>query len=350
MSDTPPTPVVDRLPGETLPYLMTAGEGARYEIDGRLITLIARPEDTGSLFGAHYVSGGRGAEAPFAVHAAEHQTVVVFDGLLHFWLGDQARLLAPGDTVSIPAGTPFAYRFLSNYTRILFYSAGGASLGLVPRVGLPIDAHVHPARPEHLGTVDELRDVGAAFGISYPDLQKSDAALQHDETRPAGVVPYFLSSGEGERTRNFNQLNTFLSRGENTGSDYFAMHTTGAKAGYIPLHFHQRHTENFLCLEGRIRLHVNGRELLLTKGDFVHAPAGTIHSFSLDSHHTQMVGFLAPSIFEKFFDYMNEPTTDAVYPEGGEFFFPGEGFARAQAELDLVVVGAPPTRSAALDV
>ncbi|MEF2979002.1 quercetin 2,3-dioxygenase [Subtercola sp. YIM 133946] len=350
MSPTPPAPVVNALPGEVAPYVMAAGEGARYEIDAKLYTVIARPDDTGGLFSSHYVSGGRGAEAPFATHANEHQTVVVFDGLVQFWLGQDARILAPGDTVAIPAGTPFAYRFLSNYTRLLFWSAGGASIGLLPRVGLAVDSHVHPARANRVVSVDELAAVGPEFGVQFASLDKSEPTLQHDSERPSGVVPFYLSQGEGEHTRTFNQLNTFLSRGENTGSDYFAMHTSGAKAGYIPLHFHQRHTENFLCLEGRLWLYVNGREVLLTKGDFVHAPAGTIHSFALDSNHTQMIGFLAPSIFEKFFDYMNEPTTDPVYPEGGEFFFPAEGFGRAQAELDLVVVGPPPARATALDI
>ncbi|MCU1479764.1 MAG: cupin protein [Subtercola sp.] len=348
--DAPSSPLIDRLPGTVAPYAMSAGEGARYEIDGTLYTVIARPEDTGDLFGAVYISGGRGTEAPFASHTDEHQTVLVFDGLVEFWLGDQARVLATGDSVAIPAATPFAYRFLSSYTRILVWSSSGRSTAMVPRLGLAVDSHVHPARSSRPVSLAELRDVGAEFGVTYPDLPKTEPRLQHDSTRPDGVEPYFLSAWEGEHTLTYNQLNTFLSRGENTAKDYFVMHTSGAKAGYIPLHFHERHTENFLCLEGRIWLHVNGQELLLTKGDFVHAPAGTIHSFALDSNHTQMVGFLAPSIFEKFFDYMNTPTTESVYPEGGEFSFPGEGFGRAQAELDLVVVGPPPTRTAALDL
>src|SRR6476620_6148971 len=61
-------PVANALPGETVPYYMASGEGARYEIDGQLMTVIARAADTGGIFSAAYISGGMGAESPFVSH------------------------------------------------------------------------------------------------------------------------------------------------------------------------------------------------------------------------------------------------------------------------------------------
>ncbi len=55
-----------------------------------------------------------------------------------------------------------------------------------------------------------------------------------------------------------------------------------------------------------------------------------------------MMGILTPPVFEKFFGYMNDPTDAYVQQEGGEFYFPAEGFGRARVELDLVVAGPPP--------
>ncbi|MFC4222450.1 quercetin 2,3-dioxygenase [Lysinibacter cavernae] len=343
-------PVVNQLPGEPQPYYLAAGEGDRYEINGALYTVIARPEDTGGLHGAYYVTGGRGYQTPFASHASEHQTVIVFDGVVEFWLGGEGRVLAPGDEVLIPANTPYSFRFTSNYTRIMVWSVPGTSVGLITAVGKRVDARVRPNRPTSHVSTEELREHGQLLGITYPDAQRPDPVRQHDAKLPGSVEPYYLSAGEGERRTFYKQLNTFISRATTTGSDSFAVHTTGGRDGYIPLHFHERHTENFLCLEGRIWLYVNGREVLLTKGDVVHAPPGTIHSFSFDANHTQMVGFLGPAIFEKFFDYMYPLTDDTEFVDQGEPYFPGEAFGRVQSELDVVVVGPPPTRTIALDL
>ncbi len=192
--------------------------------------------------------------------------------------------------------------------------------------------------------------MGAEFGITYTDVERVAPSLQQNAGLPASLSPYFLSAGEGERLVSYQTMFSYLSRTQNTGENYFAVHTKGAKSPYIPLHFHSEHTENFLCTEGRMWLYANGREMLLTKGDFVHAPAGTVHSFAFDAHNTQMVGFLTPSVFNGFFEYFNKPTEDYTYTEGGEPYMDMEGFGRAQAEMDLTVVGPPPQRRNALDI
>ena len=68
-------PVANALPGEAVPYYMASGEGARYELNGQLVTVIARAADTGGIFSAAYISGGMGAESPFVTHAIEHKTL-----------------------------------------------------------------------------------------------------------------------------------------------------------------------------------------------------------------------------------------------------------------------------------
>ena len=343
-------PLANVLPGEPVPYLMSAGEGDRYELNGQLVTVIARPRDTGGLFGAYYVSGPRGAEMPFLSHRDEHQTVIVFDGLVQIWLGAISRILSVGDEVVIPAGTPFAYRLLGTYTRLLRWSTPGTSVAFVSRLGTPVDGHVHPVRGGRTVSLDEIASVGAEFEITVSDMPRAEGMLEHAARLPAGVEPYVLSAGEGEHLLGYHQMHSFLSRGANTGGAYFAVHSSGSKQGYVPLHFHREHTENFFCFEGRVWLYVNDREILLTKGDYVHAPPGAVHSYAFDSHHTQMIGFLSPDVFEPFFDYLFEPTDDTVYAEGGEPYFNHPGFERVQTELDLVVVGPPPERVTALDL
>lgn len=159
---------------------------------------------------------------------------------------------------------------------------------------------------------------------------------------PGARLPYALEHGDGHRYDLGRALVTVIARPEDTGGSFFALHTSGGRSPYIPRHVHRLHTENFLCLQGRILLHGGGQEIALHPGDFLHAPAGTIHSFSFAAHHTQMLGILTTDVFEPFFDRMNRPTDAPVHQEIGDRAFPAEAFGRVQAELDVEVVGPPP--------
>ncbi|MGW0160633.1 quercetin 2,3-dioxygenase [Mycobacterium sp. NPDC003323] len=332
-------PLRNTLPGTCLPFYMAAGEGLRYESAGQLVTVIARPEDTGGQFGAAYVYGAKGTETTFISHDQGHRFLYVTDGQLQVWLPEETHQLIPGDSVTIPAGTPYAYRMLAHRTRFLSWLTGGGH-DWAHSDYRETAAHVYPAGPSAL----QQSEAADRFGIRLHDLEKTVLPPRTGTDLPTAATPYVLRAGEGDRWAADDQLNTYLARPANTGASYFAMHTIGAKSAYIPRHFHREHTENFFCLEGRILLHVNGEELVLTKGDFVHAPAGTVHSFAFDSHTTQMLGLLTTGVFEKFFEYMNSPTEAHVHVEGADVGFPVDGFARARAELDLEVVGPPPMR------
>lgn len=336
-------PVVDRLPGEPVPYYLASGEGRRYELDGVLWTVIARAADTGGLFDAAYVSGGRGAEVPWHAHAVEQRSFYVFDGSVQVWLGERSRVLTRGDSLHVPPGTPLALRMLAHVTRLLTWAAPGGSLALVERLGTPVRRHVHSGRAGATTSAPQRADAGAPLGITFPDAARADALDEWDAELPPGVRPYFLRLGEGDRRETGESLNTYLTRGANTGGRYFAIDALGSRSEYFVRHFHRLDTENFLCVSGRVRLHVNGREVLLTEGDFVHAPAGTIHTFAFEAHNTRMLGILTPDVFEPFFDLTGRPTDLHVHPE-----LPADlavdPAQLAATDLDLVVVGPPPAR------
>src|SRR5699024_4967700 len=92
------------------------------------------------------------------------------------------------------------------------------------------------------------------------------AAKRPGNHLPVGEVPFVNAAGQGDRFETFEQMNAYPVRARNTGGRFFAMDTRGAKAPYIPLHFHREHSENFLCLGGRVKLHANGEEVVLTPG------------------------------------------------------------------------------------
>ncbi|MCP1415585.1 quercetin 2,3-dioxygenase [Paenarthrobacter sp. A20] len=332
------SPVLNELPGEPVPYYLASGEGIRREIDGQLWTIIARGADTGGLFEAAFILGPRGTEVAFHSLPRQQRSYYVMEGSAQFWLPGQSRLLSAGDSVHVPEGTPVAYRMHSHMTKLLLFSAQSGALDILLGSGESTEKHIYPATDQ------------ASGGLILPgsaqrhDLARVSAQDVWDEDLPAGAEAYFMRSGGGEHRAWPDAINSYTARGRNTAGRYFAVNTLSAPQPYIVRHFHQQHTENFLCLSGRIWLWVNGEEVLLTQGDFLHAPAGTIHSFSIAAHNTQMLGLLTGDIFEPFFEATSIATGDKVYTEG--LINPSIVMAGLQSaqDLDLVVVGGPPER------
>ncbi|WP_313818182.1 quercetin 2,3-dioxygenase [Citricoccus sp.] len=331
-------PVINALPGEPVPYYLASGEGLRYEADGQLWTVIARGQDTGGLFDAAYVTGPRGAETPFHSLAAHQRSYFVIEGSAQFWLPGQSRVLVPGDSIHVPEGTPVAYRMLSHMTRFLFFSATSGALDALTESQPAVERHVYT--PGGAGSSEPFLPSGALVH----EMARVGASDAWDDSLPAGQEGYFLRSHTGDRRGWPDTINAYAARGRTTGGRYFAVQTLAAPQPYIIRHFHRQHTENFLCLSGRIWLWVNGRELLLTAGDFLHAPAGTVHSFAIAAHNTRMLGLLTSDVFEPFFDVTGVATDDPVYTEGLIDPSVVMGGISGHPELDLVVVGGPPER------
>ncbi|ASU78615.1 cupin [Actinopolyspora erythraea] len=337
-------PVINALPGEPVPYYLASGEGLRFEIDNRLWTVIARGADTGGLFDAAFVSGPRGADTPFHSLPGHQCSYYVFDGSVQFWLDGQSRVLVPGDSIQIPDDTPVAYRMLSHLSRMLLFSAPSGTLDELVTCAQPVHRHVYSAGGTAHGHLPPLT------GAQPHELPRATAQDADDETLPAGGEGYFLRSRAGDRRGWPDAINAYTARGRNTAGRYLAVNTLAAPQPYIIRHFHRLHTENFLCLSGRIWLWVNGHEILLTGGDFLHAPPGTVHSFAIAAHNTQMLGLLTSDVFEPFFDVTSVATDDHVHTEG--LIDPStvtEGL-RTNPDLDLVVVGGPPRRVKAPDL
>ncbi|MYR07364.1 cupin domain-containing protein [Gordonia sp. SID5947] len=343
-------PVVDALPGEAVPYHLASGEGLRYEVDNQLWTVIARAADTGGLFDAAFVLGPRGAGAGFHSLPDHQRSYYVFDGCAQFWLPGESRILTPGDSVHVPPGTPVAYRMLGHMTKLLFWSAPGGALDALAHSGGEVSARIYSADGT-AGVRQSPEQLFAPSAASLHDLPLVSASETWDEVLPDAAEGYFLRAHTGDRRAWPDSINAYGARGRTTGGRYFSVLTLGGKLPYIPQHFHRQHTENFFVLSGRVWLYANGIETLLTAGDYLHAPAGTIHSFAFDAHNTKMLGMLTSDVFEKFFDVTGVDTDDVVHTEG--LINPGDMMAKlgaAAADLDLEFVGPPPERTRATDL
>jgi quercetin 2,3-dioxygenase len=326
------------LPGTGSAYHLSEGQGARFVVGAQLVTILARPEDSSNLVEVAVVCGGPRATVPRHLHPAGHECLFVLDGAIDLTLGGARHRMTRGTFASIPPGTSHGYLTRQHYTRVLMWSVGGALAARVARLGTPSEMGGYPtgtSGPLAAGRAN-TSDCDAVFEAS----PLATAAGESAAVPPSGATPFVLQPGDGERLIAAEQLFTFLAHGGNTGGRFIVLATLGPAGDKIPNHYHERHTETFFCVDGRMTMWASGRELALGPGDFVHVPAHTVHSYRLDAPVTRFVGLLSPGIFEPFFRTLCDPYPDAMFPEKpGPLRF--DRVMQKIAELDLKIVDPP---------
>ncbi len=86
-----------------------------------------------------------------------------------------------------------------------------------------------------------------------------------------------------------------------------------------PPHLHNAMDESFYVLEGRIRFHVDGKDVDAEPGGFVYIPRGTRHTFS--NPHGEPAHFLSlvtPGGFERYFEELVEAINTGGWPPSHE--------------------------------
>ena len=330
----------NELPGRAIPYFIKADEGERHLVAGMALSVMARGEDTGGLYEVMTWTGGKGAGLPLHSFTASHHALYLMDGQMELWLGGEHWMLNKGDYASIPAGVPFAFTFRGHRTKLLNWSTGGSSTGLMRTLGTPYSGHVQPETPPAALDPARLGQTGSGgamrwFGTPPPGKAKAvtNGVLPHT------VRPYVLAAGEGERFVAGDQLFTYLGNGQGSAGKFLAVMTEGPAGDMIPPHFHALHTEVFFPLDGTLNMIGNAQKLVAEPGDIVHIPAGTIHAYQMNKHYTRFIGFLTPGVFDDFFRTIGDPYQPAVFPQKpGPLRF--DRIMKKIDQLDLYLVGA----------
>lgn len=333
------------LPGEKRPYLLRDREGDRYLMGTQLVTVIASAASSGSLFELVSISGSLGDSFPAHRHANAHEGIYVQDGQVEVLLGDERYLLTVGDYAHIPAGTTHAYTLRSHNARFLSVTSKGAVGKVYTHIGTATDLHVHPPQGETVDLVALLSEPIAGADFELADSQvKGEVKPVTNVDVPDGIEPYTIASGGGIHRIAGNDLFILLATNDNTGGDFIVLDNVGPAGHAIVQHYHEKHTETFLCTAGQMTMWANDRQYQMLPGDFLHVPAGTKHSFRMDAHYTRFFSVLATGLFEDFFHTLGSP-----YDQG--FIFPTQpGPSRFDrlakkvmaGQLDLKIVGPAP--------
>ncbi|QXE01454.1 quercetin 2,3-dioxygenase [Terribacillus sp. DMT04] len=312
-------------PSQKQAYLLRDSNGERQLINKQVIKILADAKSTGNLFGLVQITGSKGEESPLHLHHTQHEAIYVTDGLLQLTINNKKHMLASGDYAHLPAGTVHQYVLLRNRTKFYSFTTGGYHADLYRELG-ETHAYMEPLTGTATSSItskelDKLDD----FDIRLVDesMQGPQAiVLQEGGELPDTSTPYVIEAGAGEGMLAADQLFTFLATQATTDEQFLALTTEGYPGEAIPPHYHEKHTECFLCLEGRMTMWAGDEEFHLEKGDFLHVPANTEHSFKLDSPYTKFIGFLASGLFEQFFRLLGEPYAYSELPkQPGAFSF-----------------------------
>lgn len=113
--------------------LFAVGEGRIQQLGRLTITFTTTAQDTAGAYSVCEIlalpSGGAGLHR----HETYHESVFVIEGHCEFQLGDEKRVLGPGDSAFLPPGLPHAFKCLGPEPsrQIWICSPGGVFDGFV---------------------------------------------------------------------------------------------------------------------------------------------------------------------------------------------------------------------------
>ncbi|HEX4010998.1 MAG TPA: quercetin 2,3-dioxygenase [Solirubrobacteraceae bacterium] len=330
---------VRELPGEAVPYYLADGDGRAHLLLGQVGRALAGTEETAGAMSVMTALGPAGGPIPMHRHEAEHDWFLCVRGAIQVWADGASRVLYPGDVASVPPGVLHAYQFHGHYSQFMGPIAPAGWDRFFDLTGMP---YTGPAYPQVDNSPPPFAKFGAAeakFAMKYfPEEPYAEAGTGADDALPGAQEPYFLRAGEGPRHLLFGQVAYQLMTGAESGGRLGMTVTEGPKCPPIPTHVHQGTYEGIYCLDGRLRVTIEGVDNLLTRGDFVSIPAGCEHAYALESHLTRFATMYGPSGLERFHEVAGEIAEQRIFPEDSPAVDP-DRLAAAGAELDIAFAG-----------
>src|SRR5262249_37343377 len=111
---------------------------------------------------------------------------------------------------------------------------------------------------------------------------------------PAGTGPTYQSP--------VDQI-TFLITGDQTGGAFFMAEVLVPPGGGTHPHIHHREDETFYVQQETLTIHVGGKTLNASPGDFVYLPRGIVHCFqNTGNGEVKFLMVVTPAGLEKFFE------------------------------------------------
>ncbi|HEX4753022.1 MAG TPA: quercetin 2,3-dioxygenase [Solirubrobacterales bacterium] len=312
--------VSGELPGEAVPYVVPSGSGRAHLLLGQVGRVLIGSEETGGVMSATTLSGPAGQPIPLHFHELEDEYFFCVRGKVQVWADDESRVLTPGDVAIVPAGTVHAYATLQHNSMFMGPITPGGWDRFFDFCGTPYSQPLYPpvdAGPppfEKFGAAQEKFKMTFVRDRPYAEA-RSDAP---DDSLPGKAAPYFLRAGDGPRHLLFGQVTFQLATGAETDGKVAMTVVEGPGGAETPDHRHAASTEGIYCLDGRLRLRVDGSERELIGGDFAAIPPGVVHGHTIASDFARIAVMHGPAGPERLAELGGEVAEQQVFPPLGE--------------------------------
>lgn len=334
-----PAPVRE-LPGETVPYYLADGDGRAHLLLGQVGRALAGREETGGAMSVMTAVGPAGRPIPMHRHEREHDYFLCVRGAVQVWADGESRILYPGDVASVPAGVLHAYQFHGHYSQFMGPIAPAGWDRFFDLTGSPYAGPAYPPVDDSPPPFAKFGEAEQRFAMTYvPDAPYPEATTGPDDRLPGAEQAYFLRAGEGPRHLLFGQVAFGLMTGAESRGQLGMTLTEGPAGARMLGHVHERTHEAVYCLDGRLRVTVEGREHLLTRGDFVSIPAGTEHAHAMEGALTRVVTMYGPAGLERLHELCGEVAEQRIFPEPTGASADPARLADVAGELDIVLAG-----------
>lgn len=311
-----------QLPGEARPYVLRSGDGRAHLLIDQVGRALVGAEESGGRLSYTVLDGPAGPPIPFHFHEAEHDFFFCHRGQIQVWVGDESRILNPGDFASAPPKTPHSYGLHGHYSGFTGPITPGGWDRFFDFTGIPYEGPGYPVgfKPEI-----PFEKFGAAqekFHMTYlQDHPYAEATTGPDDALPGDAVPYFLRAGEGPRHTLGRLLQTtVVGAAESAGTGSMVTVELFAGAG-LPAHVHEQTHEVLYVLDGVLRVTLDGAEHSLVRGDVASVPAGAEHAYASEAQYTKVLCSSSPGGLEKLIAQAGEetpfhmPRNDAPEPD-----------------------------------
>jgi mannose-6-phosphate isomerase-like protein (cupin superfamily) len=162
-------------------------------------------------------------------------------------------------------------------------------------------------------------------------------------SRPAqGGNAFALKRGQGQSVWSLGGRFTLKLSGD-TGGGFALVEALAFRTTEPPLHIHHHEDEAWYILDGRMTFYVGEAALEAGPGDFVYAPRGIAHTFTVDVEPTRVLVFASPAGFERFAVELGQPATSDAPPKA--LSMPGPDVLGPVAARYRIEVVGPPRRS-----
>ena len=114
---------------------------------------------------------------------------------------------------------------------------------------------------------------------------------------------YFLPSRDGQSIAAIGIGITMKTNGKSTHDAYSLFeYAIPPETNGPPPHVHTREDESFICLAGRLDVHLGGEEFVLDAGDYLFLPRDVVHTFRNSAkEESRVISVVSPAGLERYY-------------------------------------------------